>query len=153
MSPVLNINQSMQIDEDSRYTIIKSLNKNLFVIAGAGSGKTSMLVSRMVAMVEAGIDVSKICAITFTKKAAAEFLERFQKKLKERSEKPYKEGNKYPGDLPTPTDPTAALCKQALKDIDLCFTGTIDSFCNILGTFIQIMIMPNVFCNIKPPIT
>ena len=132
MSPVLNINQSMQIDEDSRYTIIKSLNKNLFVIAGAGSGKTSMLVSRMVAMVEAGIDVSKICAITFTKKAAAEFLERFQKKLKERSEKPYKEGNKYPGDLPTPTDPTAALCKQALKDIDLCFTGTIDSFCNLV---------------------
>ena len=132
MSTTFDIKQSMDIDEASRKTIITCLDKNLFVIAGAGSGKTSMLVSRMVAMVESGIDVSKICAITFTKKAAAEFLERFQKKLKERSERPYQEGNKYPGDLPTPTDITAGRCKQALKDIDLCFTGTIDSFCNLV---------------------
>lgn len=132
MSTTFDIKQSMDIDETSRNTIITCLDKNLFVIAGAGSGKTSMLVSRMVAMVESGIDVSKICAITFTKKAAAEFLERFQKKLKERSERPYQEGNKYPGDLPTPTDITAGRCKQALKDIDLCFTGTIDSFCNLV---------------------
>ena len=132
MSTITNTNQSMLIDDNSRNTIINRLDKNLFVIAGAGSGKTSMLVSRMVAMVESGIDVSKICAITFTKKAAAEFLERFQKKLKERSEKPYQQGNNYPGDLPTPTDVTAKRCKQALKDIDLCFTGTIDSFCNLV---------------------
>ena len=85
MSPNINIAQSTQIDDQSRIDILACLNKNLFVIAGAGSGKTSMLVARMVAMVESGIDISKICAITFTKKAAAEFLERFQQKLKERS--------------------------------------------------------------------
>ena len=43
------------------------------VVAGAGSGKTTMLVNRMVAMVEAGIDISKISAITFTKAAADSF--------------------------------------------------------------------------------
>ena len=59
-------------DNIGRISIINDLNRNLFVIAGAGSGKTSMLVSRMVMMVESGIDISKICAITFTKKAAAE---------------------------------------------------------------------------------
>ena len=133
MSKILDTKQSMKIDENSRDTIINCLNKNLFVIAGAGSGKTSMLVSRMVAMVESGIDVSKICAITFTKKAAAEFLERFQKKLKERSVVPlHKSTNKRPGELPDPTTTTAPLCKKALKDIDLCFTGTIDSFCNLV---------------------
>ena len=129
---------TIQIDENSRDKIVCNppynnyLDKNLFVIAGAGSGKTSMLVSRMVKMVESGIDVSKICAITFTKKAAAEFLERFQKELKNRSTKPYPRSKNRPGDLPTPTDLTAFLCKKALKDIDLCFTGTIDSFCNLV---------------------
>ena len=120
------------IDDLGRYSIVEDLDKNLFVIAGAGSGKTSMLVSRMVAMVESGIDISKICAITFTKKAAAEFLSRFQSKLKERSKPPFKEGDNYPGDLPTPNKITAERCQKALKDIDLCFTGTIDSFCNLV---------------------
>ena len=46
------------IDDIGRYSIVEDLDKNLFVIAGAGSGKTSMLVSRMVAMVESGIDIS-----------------------------------------------------------------------------------------------
>ena len=120
------------IDDLGRYSIVEDLDKNLFVIAGAGSGKTSMLVSRMVAMVESGIDISKICAITFTKKAAAEFLSRFQSKLKERSKPPFKEGDKFPGDLPTPTEITAEKCQKALENIDLCFTGTIDSFCNLV---------------------
>ena len=123
---------SAKIDDLGRVSIISDLDKNLFVIAGAGSGKTSMLVSRMVMMVESGVDISNICAITFTKKAAAEFLDRFQNKLKERSKKPFKEGNKFPGDLPTPNEITALRCQKALESIDLCFTGTIDSFCNLV---------------------
>ena len=120
------------IDDIGRYSIVEDLDKNLFVIAGAGSGKTSMLVSRMVAMVESGIDISKICAITFTKKAAAEFLSRFQATLKDRSISPFKEEEKHPGSLPSPTTLTAERCKKALENIDLCFTGTIDSFCNLV---------------------
>ena len=129
----MSINKSLAIDEIGRNSIISDLDKNLFVIAGAGSGKTTMLVNRMVAMVESGnFDISKICAITFTKKAAAEFLLRFQSKLKERSKKPYKASLGRPGDLPTPNDITAERCKKALEKIDLCFTGTIDSFCNLV---------------------
>lgn len=98
-------------DQESRDKIEKEINKNLFVEAGAGSGKTSSLVNRMVAMVEAGIDVSKICAITFTKAAAAEFYDRFQDGLAKKA---------------TPN------CLKALENIDLCFMGTIDSFCNMV---------------------
>ena len=61
---------SLEKDTVSRNKIVSEIKKNFFVEAGAGSGKTTMLVSRMVAMVEAGIDISKICAITFTKAAA-----------------------------------------------------------------------------------
>ena len=126
---------SEQNDDLGRDEIVNELDKNLFVIAGAGSGKTTMLVSRMVAMVEAGRDISKICAITFTKKAAAEFLERFQNLLRERTvlkSVPTDPAKRRHGDLQDPTDITIARCKKALENIDLCFTGTIDAFCNLV---------------------
>ena len=116
----MNLEQSVLLDTTGREAILKELDKNLFVIAGAGSGKTTTLVGRMVAMVKSGIDISKICAITFTKKAAAEFLSRFQKELKEES------ANK------DNSDENRLRCKVALEKIDLCFTGTIDSFCNLV---------------------
>lgn len=99
------------IDKLSREKIRNDINTNFFVEAGAGSGKTSVLVDRMVSMVEGGVDISKICAITFTKAAAGEFYARFQKKLSESK---------------------TAKAKEALKNIDLCFMGTIDSFCNMV---------------------
>ena len=72
-------------DALARDRIVRDISSNFFVEAGAGSGKTTVLVKRMVAMVESGIDVSKICAITFTRAAAGEFYRRFQKTLIERS--------------------------------------------------------------------
>ena len=133
------MNNSTIIDAESRRKIVDiNLNdlKNYFVIANAGSGKTSILVNRMVAMVEAGIDVSKICAITFTKNAAAEFLDRFQETLRKRANTPNSYIAKYPGDLDSPNDTTRANCINALKNINLCFLGTIDAFCNkVLSEF------------------
>lgn len=124
---------SLTKDTESRNRIVKEIDKNFFVEAGAGSGKTTMLVNRMVAMVEAGKDISRICAITFTKAAANEFYERFQKILIERSNPDYKwEDKGHAGQLPEPNDVTREYCAKALRDIDLCFMGTIDSFCNMV---------------------
>ena len=61
-------------DQTARNKIRTNTSSNYFVEAGAGSGKTSVLVDRMAAMVENGMDISKICAITFTKAAAGEIL-------------------------------------------------------------------------------
>ena len=121
-------------DQISRNKIISDINKSLFVEASAGSGKTTMLVRRMVAMIESdkNIDISKICAITFTKAAATEFYERFQKLLSERSKLDTKKKELKPGDLPYPTPTTCKRCIEALKKINLCFLGTIDSFCNMV---------------------
>ena len=102
---------SKDYDQISRDKIRNDIHSNFFVEAGAGSGKTSVLVDRMAAMVEGGIDISRICAITFTKAAAGEFYARFQQKLSESD---------------------SENAKEALKDIDLCFMGTIDSFCNMV---------------------
>ncbi len=115
--------------DDSRRKIINELNKNIFVIAGAGSGKTTMLVNRMVAMVEDGIKIENICAITFTVNAAARFLVDFQKRLKERMIAPDDYEAQNSSDLGPSSDKKRAYCKKALENIDLCFAGTIDSFC------------------------
>ena len=94
-------------DERARESIINDIDKNLFVEAGAGSGKTTMLVNRMVAMIEKGIPVDKICAITFTKNAALEFYERFQTLLIKRSSLADCKGKRFAGDLDKPNELTA----------------------------------------------
>ncbi len=124
---------SLEKDTLSRERIVSEINTNFFVEAGAGSGKTTMLVSRMVAMVEAGIPIEKICAITFTKAAAGEFYHRFQKLLTERSNPDHVwEDKGQAGQLKEPDEESRERCAKALKKIDLCFMGTIDSFCNMI---------------------
>src|ERR1700692_4399463 len=63
---------------------IERRDGDLLVDAGAGSGKTSVLVERFVRAVrEDGVEVSRILAITFTDKAAAELRERIRARLRQ----------------------------------------------------------------------
>ena len=127
------MHSSLESDRNARRRIVSEIGTNFFVEAGAGSGKTTMLVRRMVAMVEAGVPISKICAITFTRAAAGEFYNRFQKMLMDRSNPDMRwETGKEAGQLPAPTAETRERCHEALQNIDLCFMGTIDSFCGML---------------------
>jgi len=61
------------IDQDARDTIRTALDKTLVVEAAAGTGKTSELVQRIIAVVEAGrTTIDRIVGVTFTEKAAGE---------------------------------------------------------------------------------
>jgi ATP-dependent helicase/nuclease subunit A len=105
------------IDELARDKIKFELGINLLVEAGAGSGKTTSLVERMVQLISTGTcKIDQMAAITFTKKAADELKVRFQSKL----EKAWKEEQR--------PDVKHDL-SEALQNIERCFLGTVHSFC------------------------
>src|SRR5581483_8981142 len=71
------------LDRDSRDRIRDDLDRNLFVEAGAGTGKTRVLVDRVVRLVATGTvrDAANLVAITFTEAAAAELRDRIRRAL------------------------------------------------------------------------
>ena len=74
-------------DAGQRATIANELGQSLFVEAGAGSGKTSAIVGRVVNLVASGgYSVNQIAAITFTEAAARELRVRIRDALEQRAE-------------------------------------------------------------------
>lgn len=59
------------------------LEKNLLILASAGSGKTFQLGNRVIGLVARGVEPEKIVALTFTRKAAGEFADSVLTKLAE----------------------------------------------------------------------
>ena len=69
------------LDESEREHVRRQLTSSLVVEAGAGTGKTSLLIDRLMHLLAPGddssattsqFDIGQLVAITFTEKAAAE---------------------------------------------------------------------------------
>ena len=59
------VEPTLPIDQAARDHIASDLAATLFVEAGAGTGKTSALVNRIVSLVVSGVPIEHIAAITF----------------------------------------------------------------------------------------
>ena len=72
-------------DQTERDRIARDLDTTLFVEAGAGSGKTTALVGRIVSLLhpDSGVALRNIAAITFTEKAASELSTRIRRRLQD----------------------------------------------------------------------
>lgn len=104
-------------DEVSRQIIETDLDISMLVEAGAGSGKTTSLIKRMLALLAEGkCSVDTMVAVTFTRKAASELKGKFQIELEKaiHLETDGRKSERY---------------MSALSNLDLLFTGTIHSFC------------------------
>ena len=56
----------------TQQSAIDETQRHVGVSAGAGSGKTSVMVERAVSLVESGVDIHEILMVTFTRAATAE---------------------------------------------------------------------------------
>ena len=92
---------------------------NFFVRAAAGSGKTTSLVARMVALIRTGVPVDDLAAITFTRKAAGEMSTRFVHELRRTLAALDASG----------AESQAARVRTALSEVHRAFIGTVHSFC------------------------
>ena len=69
--------------------VIDLRNRNILVSAAAGSGKTAVLVERIITMLtedESPVDVDRLLIVTFTEAAAAEMKERIRNAIEKKLE-------------------------------------------------------------------
>jgi ATP-dependent helicase/nuclease subunit A len=105
------------IDQDARDAVRSAFDRTIVVEAAAGTGKTSELVQRMIAVVAAGkTTIDHIAGVTFTEKAAGELKLRLRSELEKarRAE--------------TNRD-TRNHLEQALAHLEEARLSTIHSFC------------------------
>lgn len=112
---------------------INSVGGTVLVSAAAGSGKTAVLVQRIINQItnpENPIDITKFLIVTFTKASAQEMKNRISKKLSEMI-------------LSDPKNENLQKQKMLLKYAEI---GTIDSFCKTLAeeNFYKLGIPPKI---------
>ena len=106
-------------EKEKREIIINSLDKNMFVEAGAGAGKTTLIVSRILRQLMSGIKPEEIVAITFTNAATRQLRGRILSEALEIAENGKGEYSQ---------EERAGL-KEALPSLDRMQVSTIHSFC------------------------
>ncbi|MDD5088859.1 MAG: UvrD-helicase domain-containing protein, partial [bacterium] len=106
------------VDAADREKACCDLSTCYLVEAAAGTGKTTLLVARIVQIIETTLTrLPRVVAITFTEKAAGELKFKLKETLEERAA----------GD-----GEAAERCRLALQDLDSRPVGTIHAFCREL---------------------
>ena len=120
-------------DASAARRIVRDLDANLIVEAGAGTGKTYALVSRVVALVKAGVRMENIVAITFTEMAAAELSERIRARMDDLLDDAYRATSDDPLVLDGMersvwSDEQLQRIRDAIAELDRASIQTIHSF-------------------------
>ncbi|WP_279404124.1 UvrD-helicase domain-containing protein [Secundilactobacillus kimchicus] len=99
----------------SQQAVLDTHHTNLLVSASAGSGKTRVLVDRVINMILAGESLENLLIVTFTRAAAKEMKDRIEVALRERISTSHDEDQRYL---------TRQLALLPVADI-----STMDAFC------------------------
>lgn len=107
------------IDKEDRKKITHDFSTTFWVEAGAGTGKTSLLIERLINLVTVrGAHLDRIVAVTFTEKAAGEIKERLREGLEQ--------------ELKRSSGRIRSRIGQALREIEYAPIKTIHSFATSL---------------------
>ena len=108
---------------DEQRAAIESVDCNTIVSASAGSGKTSVMIERVVRLIESGVPVKRIVMLTFSTAVAAELRERIAAELMKalRADGADKD-----------------MLRRQIDDIAMADIGTVHSFCgNLIKEFFE----------------
>ena len=106
-------------DSAARHRILTDFSTTLFVEAAAGTGKTTVLIGRIVALVREGVStLDRIVAVTFTEKAAGEMKLRLRTEIERARQDAAAEERER--------------LERALSELELARVGTIHAFCGDL---------------------
>lgn len=117
---------------DKQLDVINTRNRNILVSAAAGSGKTAVLVERIIKIItdkEHPVDIDRLLVVTFTRAAASEMKERIREALEKKAEE----------------NPEDSNVQKQLSFIHNAHISTIDSFCAsvVRDNFDKIDLDPN----------
>lgn len=107
---------------DEQIKVIEQKNSNLLVAAAAGSGKTAVMVERIIRRVldeKKPLDIDRIVVVTFTKAAATQMRERIAAALSSAL-------------ISNKDEKRARVIRKQLALLDNAVICTIDSFCNYI---------------------
>ena len=106
----------------------------VIVSASAGSGKTTVMIEKIIRLIKGGLHVDELLAVTFTKKAAAQMKEKLSKALIEAI------------NAPETTDEQRKQLKERLAEVPNADVSTIHSFCaRLLRTHFYAADVDNAF--------
>ena len=103
-------------DQAARDAAKQQLKRSLFLEAGAGTGKTTVLLDRVTEILKTEISLDRIAVITFTEKAAGEL----KLKLRRLVEEMIRESG--------PETPWGGVLRRSLEALDRAAVSTIHSF-------------------------
>lgn len=113
-------------DQKAREAVIKERERNVVIDAGAGTGKTTILIDRLVALAAPeddalpAIPIERMAAVTFTRRASGELRLRIRERLLRELA------------TATPSATRAGRLRAALAGLDTAYVGTIHSFADRL---------------------
>lgn len=125
----------MTVLTEDRFRVRTRLGVNMVVEAGAGTGKTTLLIDRLCfALLAQGVAAPRLVALTFTEKAAAEIKTRLIFKLQSvlRAAREGLAENTLEvlrSHFKTPEEEVIARAELALSQLDRSQIGTIHGFC------------------------
>src|SRR4030043_1560060 len=108
------------IDQEQRDRAADDISESYIVEAAAGTGKTTVLVTRIINLIKAGeARLEEVVAITFTEKAAAELKVKLRQELERVSQT-------------VPSGEENSRISEAISDLERMQVTTIHSFCGSL---------------------